>query len=168
MRETQCRNIYRQAFSDPDTVFEDMLFKYCYKYCHTIELDGKVVSMLFALPCILKNDSEELNAIYIYAAATEKGSRKKGYMKDLLKQVTAESNFTLLRPANESLINYYSKCGFKILKSGGGLWEIIPAGGYKDLLNESRISDDNKPFTVMYCAEKEFDAETISFNYSMI
>jgi len=170
MRESECRNIYRQAFSDPDTSFEDMLFMCCYKYCRTLEVDGNVVSMLFALPCVVRYNAEEIKATYVYAAATNKENRKKGYMKKLLEKVKAEAegDFILLRPANETLIDYYSKCGFKTVKSSvcSGCLKVIPIDGYKTLLEISHLSDD-RDFTAMYYTERNIEAEVIEFNCSM-
>ena len=72
MSEIDCRMLYRQAFCDPDTKFEDKLFKNCFSYCKTHEENGHTVSMLFAAKKVKK-------APYIYmprqhtAITAEKG-----------------------------------------------------------------------------------------------
>ena len=117
MKEAECRKIYRQSFCDPDTSFEDLLFKYCFEYCHTLVVDGIVVSMLFALPCEFFCGENRFCGVYIYAAATKEDCRKKGYMGELLNIVKKEYGFVFLRPANESLEEYYNKFEFKKAKA---------------------------------------------------
>jgi len=88
----------------------------------------------------------------------------------LLEKVKAEAegDFILLRPANETLIDYYSKCGFKTVKSSvcSGCLKVIPIDGYKTLLEISHLSDD-RDFTAMYYTERNIEAEVIEFNCSM-
>ena len=54
---------------------------------------------------------------YIYAVATKKTQRKKGFAGELLsyiKDYYREIDVIMLRPANESLFDYYKKLGFII------------------------------------------------------
>ena len=83
----QCRALYRQAFGDDEPEFEKALFDNCFKYCKFISENEKIVSMLFLMPTVLKTEEYNLNCGYIYAAATLKESRGKGYMSGLIKEI---------------------------------------------------------------------------------
>jgi len=166
---TECRNIYRTVFCDPDTNFEDLLFLYCSQYCHTVEVGNKTVSMLFMLPIRVDFSDKSLNGAYLYAAATDKEYRKKGYMSQLIERVKKEYNFILLRPANDSLIKYYASLGFNSVTAGdfSDVPLVLPQEGYKNLIKASTISDNKEQFTAMYYSKSPIQIEKINFNYSM-
>ena len=168
MKENECRNIYRQAFCDPDTRFEDMLFKFCGDCCRTLEVGEKTVSMLFALPITVKTEIGDIDGAYIYAAATESNSRKNGYMSKLLESIKAEYNITLLRPANEPLISYYGNLGFKkVLTDIESDISVIPLKGYKELIDKSGLNDNGEQYVAMYYTNGDINIEKLNFNYSM-
>ena len=169
MKETECRNIYRTVFCDPDTKFEDLLFDNCSRYCHTLSVQNKTVSMLFMLPIEVKLFDKSLNGAYLYAAATDIEHRKKGYMSQLIERVKKEYDFIVLRPANDSLIKYYATFGFKCVTAGDFFDAplILPQNGYKKLIDTSGINDNNEQFTAMYYSKTELEIDKINFNYSM-
>ena len=96
MNNKELRMIYREAFQDENTDFEDMLFQNCSEYIIDINDKGETASMLFALPCNFFSSSGEIKAIYIYAAATKKAYRSKGYMARLLNKVKEENALIFL------------------------------------------------------------------------
>ena len=170
-REITCRKIYRQAFCDPDTAFEDILFEHCFKYSKTLELDEDTVSILFALPCSLVCDNEKKPAIYIYAAATDKAFRGKGYMSHLIEKLKNDTEkIIFLRPANESLIGFYEKLGFKTISTYNqkeNSLRLEPEEGFKKLVKKSGLPDDTEDFTLMYYSKSEEINERVYFVNSM-
>lgn len=168
MKETECRDIYRKSFCDPDTSFEDLLFKHCFKYCNTLEVDGKTVSMLFALPVTLKTEVYETDGVYIYAAATAAESRGKGYMHKLLEKVKAKNDLIILRPANDDLIKYYEKFGFKtVLSNVNSNTAVTPEGGYSKLVTAANLKPEKESYTSMYYSKNGIDINNIYLPFSM-
>lgn len=167
MKEQICRKIYREAFCDPDTSFEDLLFGDCFKHCKTISENGKPVSMLFALPCILKSREKERNAIYIYAAATNKAYRGQGYMARLLEEIKKENKLIFLRPANKTLIDFYSRFGFYTVKAIHSDNCLFPTDEFKTLTDKIGADKNGEEYTLMYYSEKTENFNCISFQFSM-
>ena len=168
--KNECRNIYRQAFQD-DLEFEELLFSECFEYCRFIKVDEKVVSILFALPCKLIKDGKTLKAIYIFAAATLDEYKNKGYMTNLIEKVKVqETDFIFLRPANDTLIKFYSRFGF--LKSNATNLVsdndyVIPIDKFESLTKKLEIESDNEEFNIMYFSKKEIEIKKLNFLYSM-
>lgn len=164
-REDACRSIYREAFCDPDTEFEDLLFKYCYKYCKTLEINNKTVSMLFALPC----DIDGTNATYIYAVATLKSERGKGYMKQLINEVKQKFDLCFLRPANNSLIEYYKNLEFNEIKTDNenfSVPKVVPKYEYGELLDKFELHSE-EDCILMYYSNNKLNIESLKFTGSM-
>ena len=105
IKKEACRKLYREAFNDDDIYFEELLFENCSEYLKTFDENGIPVSMYFALPCLFKNGDEVKNAVYFYAAATDKKYRGRGYMGKLIEELKNSENIIFLRPAEKSLIN---------------------------------------------------------------
>ncbi len=90
-----------------ETVFKDVITP-------VIKIDGEIVSSLFLLPCSIGDYKGKC----VYCAMTKYSHRGKGYMKDLLDfsyDYCKENgfDFLFLVPAEESLFDYYAKCGFE-------------------------------------------------------
>lgn len=169
--EAQCRYIYREAFKDPDQAFENLLFGLCYKHCRFLEKSGKIVSILFALPCEIVSEDTTLNSIYIYAAATLEVMRGKGYMRELIEKIKKETTeIIFLRPANESLIKFYKKLGFKEIPTDN-INKVVPYAkakdGFWELLKETKLSDGQENYTLMYYSNSETKLEKLHFTSSM-
>lgn len=168
MKETECRDIYRKSFCDSDTYFENLLFKYCFKYSETLEVDGKTVSMLFALPVTLETAAGETDGVYIYAAATDTESRGKGYMHKLLEKVKAKCDLLILRPANDALRKYYEKFDFKtVLSDDRSIITVTPKGGYLELVTAADLKPERESFTAMYYSKNSIDLNNIHLPFSM-
>lgn len=168
-RLIDCIDLYHEAFGFDEAEFEDELFGCCFKYCKTIEVNGKVVSMLFAFPCEIVFENKTLNAKYIFAVATKIEERGKGYMSKLLNRVKQETNSLLfLRPANEGLIKLYGSLGFKSIPAKSIECEfpfIKPLEEFASLAEKYKTPDSSS-FTAMYYSTKE-NIEKINFIYSM-
>lgn len=169
--EFACRALYREAFSDPDTSFENILFKNCFKHCKVLKKNGTAASMLFALPCELSLNGEADPAIYIYAAATAKQFRGIGCMTELIRELcNTENAVFFLRPATASLIGFYGRLGFKVLKTENAAAtasELVPTAEFKSLITEAALPPEDGRFTLMYYDKSGRRPSKIKFLYSM-
>lgn len=108
-RDTEAiKRIYTEAFGESGE-FDSAFFKEFSKYAVTEQKNGKTVSVLFKIPCIINKEK----IYYIYAAATDKSYRNQGFMKKLLERTASTSDAPLfLVPSEASLVKFYEKCGF--------------------------------------------------------
>ena len=107
------RHLYLEAFPDEDPAFLDALFAKCFPSQLVAMGDGgKLVSMLFALPYPIKTAEGTLDALYLYAVATAKEYRGKGYAKRLLSEVAGRGKPVFLRPLSPTLFDFYKSAGF--------------------------------------------------------
>ena len=162
MSINECREIYREAFGS-DGEFENRLFTCCFKYCRTLCINGKTVSMLFALPCNIYNGGELIPAYYIFAAATKKEFRGKGYMTQIINSLETDS-LLFLKPAKAPLFKFYENLGFKRFEISADENSPIyaePTGGFARLtLSEKPISTD---CTALYKHKKTADIGGLYF-----
>lgn len=170
-KENECRLIYKQAFKDEDTEFEDLLFEYCFPDCKTLVKEGKTASMLFALQCDVQTQEEKLKAAYIYAVATPEALRGKGYASELIEELKAEDyDILFLRPANSSLIEFYKRLGFKEIKTDNKspkAPKVIPTSGFKSLISATDLVDTDGDFELMYYSKCNKELQKLYFIYSM-
>lgn len=162
-----CRKIYREAFNDDDTYFENLLFENCCEYLKIIEENGIPVSMYFALPCLFKCGDSVRKAVYFYAAATDKKHRGRGYMGKLIDELKNNENLIFLRPGEESLIDYYKKFGFNTTDCINDCndAEIISTDGFKKLTDKIKIDFNYEKFILMYFSKSKISK--IKFPFSM-
>ena len=167
----ECKRIYEQAFGDEDKDFENLLFEKCFKYVKTAECDGKVCSMLFELPCVFKTEDKNFEAVYIYAAATKQEFRGRGYMSELIGEITGKKDKAVfLRPANDGLISYYEKLGFLTVdaqKTDNEYPELVPTDEFLQLVNALGIKADNSRYTAMFHNSLEIKPKQINFIFTM-
>lgn len=155
------KKIYTEAFGE-SAEFDSLLFKNYSDCIETIKKDNNPVSMLFKIPCFIKGK----RYYYIYAAATDKNERSKGYMTALLNRVKKQSDAPLfLVPSSENLIGFYEKNGFikRTAKRENGEIKIEVSENQKQL---SRLCD-NCPdkFSVMFSENTE--DKIYEFPYAM-
>ncbi|MBQ7106941.1 MAG: GNAT family N-acetyltransferase [Clostridia bacterium] len=79
-----------------------------FKDCFFIQKDGEIISQLFVISATLNDNSVG----YIYAAATKPEFRSKGLMRSLIEKAKEYYDVLALKPAEQSLYNYYEKLGF--------------------------------------------------------
>lgn len=133
----EVRNIYTQAFGA--SPFFDALFFHTYRdNVRTLAVNGKIVSILFLLPCAM----DGRDCYYLYAAATEERERGKGYMSRLIREVLTSCDAPVfLVPASADLIPFYARLGFYLAKG-------VAAGGDVSIA----VSDEHKRLAAM-CAD---------------
>lgn len=100
--------LWQQAFGDSR---EDVIF--FLKNAHNISClclydNVSLCSMLFLVDCRVIDEDYK----YIYAACTDKMCRSAGYMSQLLKYAQENYKRILLIPADDLLVDYYSKRSF--------------------------------------------------------
>lgn len=169
MNEKECRELYREAFKDPDTEFEDRLFSLCGEYCRTLTLNGKAVSMLFALPCEIYSEGKILNGFYIYAAATAREHRGKGYMSRLINSLKCGGVLLFLKPAYSGLVGFYERLGFKPFTASGNMLNdcrALPKDGFL-VLSDTEKSENTGSYTAMYYGDGEKRLDGMYFPYTM-
>ncbi len=136
MNEQECREIYREAFYEPDTDFENRLFSLCGAYCRILTCGQETAAMLFALPCEIISDGKGADGYYIYAAATKKKYRGRGYMTLLIGLLLKEGKPLFLKPANDGLAGFYQRLGFTAFTARtypAGERRAVPSGGFAAL-----------------------------------
>ena len=155
------REIYEAAFGR-DEPFDSLLFDNYSDSCRFMKKDGVVTAALFLLPCVLKTAEYSIPARYLYAAATAPENRRRGEMTKLLAAVcgdTAEPIF--LKPASESLADYYAKRGFKRLKASPYEKSARLEGGFPELSN--LCLPEKGDYTVMYSGALPFHLSSLCF-----
>ena len=156
--------IFEQSFG-VDKEFEAELFK---STPETLKVNGKTVSELFLLPCEIVKNGEKHNANYVFAVATKKTERKKGYMGELLKRVTGDNDILILRPINDDLIPYYKKFGFKTYTAtdkDNTNFFINPVNNFKSLAAFEGASNSGD-FTLMALG-CPIDLNGVTFKFTM-
>lgn len=164
-KKERAKQIYHSAFAEEDNTFENMLFEKYYKYCRRLEKDGRTVSLCFAFPCKIGTEEAE----YIYALTTAPEFRGNGYANELIKNIKAQGNkLLILRPSDQSLIEFYEKTGFLKFKATNkptnGL-SVEPANDYKDLA--IKYKENSGEYTAMYLGTPKEDLNNLYFPYSM-
>lgn len=81
------------------------------------EIKGEIVSALLALPYEFGNADNCLKGLYLCGLSTDPSFRHKGLMNELIENINKRGAgmgyaFSFLIPADEELINYYSRHGY--------------------------------------------------------
>ena len=117
--EPALKALLKEAFGDNDRFIDLFLrLKFDGRNVCVYEYEGEVVSMAFLLPATILLEEGERPVTYLYACATKKAFRGRGYMRAIIERVYADicewgQVALLLMPAEESLYDYYSACGFE-------------------------------------------------------
>lgn len=114
----ELKKLWHNVFGDGEE-YISLLFDYSYtpKECFAHFDNGRIVSVLYLLESEILCEDESYKGRYLYAAATEKSHRGKGFMALLIKEAQdfcqkENLDFISLVPANDHLYSYYSKFGF--------------------------------------------------------
>jgi len=106
--------LWKEAFGDSEEYIN--FFLDMHKGCTFVPLieNGVLVSALYLIDGVLN----DVDGFYLFAAATFKEHRSKGYMARLLKLAEEKAkqknkSFIALVPAEKSLFDYYSRFGYK-------------------------------------------------------
>ena len=108
----ECQRLYDLAFPGEGESWLTKLFSFAAPYLRTVCEDGKPLSMLFSIPCLLQTEKEAVEARYLYAVATHPEARGRGLAGRLLRQVIKEGYPVFLRPMQPSLFDFYARVGF--------------------------------------------------------
>lgn len=112
---TVLRHIWQQAFGDPDVVLDAFYATgFSSDRCHFLREDGVIVSALYWLDCTLNGH----NLAYIYAVATEKSHRGKGFAHRLMNEthdVLQKKGYAgaILVPGSQELFSMYERMGYR-------------------------------------------------------
>lgn len=105
----QSLELHLSVFPEDDIEFTTQLLNgFFAENCFYKYLNGKIVSQLFVLDSTVNGAA----AGYIYAAATDKENRRRGYMAELIEIVKEYYSVITLKPATPELYSFYSKFGF--------------------------------------------------------
>lgn len=112
----QLRALWQEAFGDSDE-FLDMFRRTAFSpdRCRCVTVDGEVASALYWFDC----EYEGGKIAYVYAVATARSHRGKGYCQALLKDTHAYLSSrgyigAMLSPGSDSLYDFYTKMGYNI------------------------------------------------------
>ena len=112
-------SLWQEAFGDSES---DILFflnsHYNPENTVVYEYNNEIASVLFLIEGNMHIKNVDYPSYYLYAACTLKKYRGKGLMSEMLdfaKKIAASRNyfFIALKPAEESLFDYYSRFGYK-------------------------------------------------------
>lgn len=112
---TQVRELWTQMFDDGTPGFPEFVFSSCNpENFYIAKEDDKVVAMLISMADMEYKNSK---GFYLYSACTVPEYRGKGIMQSLVnftleEQKKAGKTFCVLKPATESLYDYWAKLGF--------------------------------------------------------
>ncbi len=113
---TAALQLWHEAFPGEDASFTKALFDLGFpKHFRYIEAQGELVCMLFALPYPIVTQTGVVDARYLYAVATAKAHRGKGYAKALIATLMQEGIPVFLRPMSPSLFEFYRAAGLSPL-----------------------------------------------------
>ncbi|MGI6150403.1 MAG: GNAT family N-acetyltransferase [Christensenellales bacterium] len=136
-REQEVAHLWEECFPEDSREYIDWLMasKYDPALCRALEEDGRLVALLHLLPLKLRLVGKDVDLPFVYGAGTLNAYRKRGYMRELLKE-----SFKYQREAGHSCMalypfqyGFYRKTGFGLLNECATL-EMAAA----DILAESR------------------------------
>lgn len=130
-----CMRLYDNAFHDGP--FTTKLFDLCFDSIKTLRVDGETVALCFLLPC----EIDGKRAKYIYGFTVKEKYRGQGYGKALMEKIQNETDeILILRPANESLVDYYKRFGFCEVSASNEKGEIsvVPTDCFERLCERDK------------------------------
>ncbi len=146
--------LWNEAFPGEDPAFTDALFSLGYPDCfHYLLCEGELACMLFALPYPIVTEQGPRDARYLYAVATAKAHRGKGFAKKLLQQFVSKGQPVFLRPMSPSLFDFYQKAGLSPLSPYLELSGIAGSDtqGITDLSPREYLAARERFLTPPYC-----------------
>lgn len=145
--------LWQQAFGDEEAFVERFFEKRVLGQLQNaivLEEQGVLVSMLYALPCILAHGTSkaQYKAVNLVGVATQKDQQHKGYMRKLLEGAFAmlqEQGVVaiVLKPSNP---RFYEKFGFHICNT---LYQVSLT---KEQFVQPKVSPEQMPAFLCRCA----------------
>ena len=149
------RALYDEAFPGEDDRFTEALFALGFpKHLVAMGEGSDLTSMLFALPYDIVTENGVQKANYLYAVATNKKHRGKGYAKKLLRRVADRGTPVFLRPMSPSLFDFYRDAGFTPFspyREWQGEAEDGDTTGFATLSKEEYLAARDTFLTPPYC-----------------
>lgn len=115
----ELKKLWRDAFDD-EGIYTELFMEKRYNTCEAIGMfDGKkLLSALYMLPCTLKLKDREYSMSYIFAVATFKEERGKGYSSQVINFAheylkSKGTDCASLVPAEGELFNFYSRLQYE-------------------------------------------------------
>ena len=108
--------IWSKCFGENDLSIYPFLSRYYFNHCSLSEkVDGKVVSMVFMIPC----QTELGLGAYLYGIATDPEFQHQGISTRLIHKMLEKCKdngytFSFLIPAEKELIGFYSRFGYQV------------------------------------------------------
>lgn len=112
--EPDIRRIWQEAFGDDaEYISYYMEHRFTEETMLCIRQQGTIVSFANLLPVRLNCGKEYMDAIYLYAVATDITDRGNGYVSRLIAHIQEEYHMpVIVVPAEETLIPFYRELGF--------------------------------------------------------
>ena len=112
-------SVWKEAFGDSEKDIRFFLDNH-YKADNAVVYDsnGEVASVLFLIDGFMHIKGKDYPSYYLYAACTMKKYRGRGIMSEMLEftkniAFNRQKIFVALKPAEDSLYNYYSRFGYQ-------------------------------------------------------
>ncbi len=112
-------SVWKEAFGDSEKDIRFFLDNH-YKADNAVVYDsnGEVASVLFLIDGFMHIKGKDYPSYYLYAACTMKKYRGRGIMSEMLEftknvAFNRQKFFVALKPAEDSLYNYYSRFGYQ-------------------------------------------------------
>ncbi len=162
------RALYDEAFPGEDARFTEALFALGYpKHLVAMGEGSELASMLFALPYDIVTEKGRMQANYLYAVATARAHRGRGYAKKLLKRVADRGIPVFLRPMSPSLFDFYKAAGFTPFspyREWQGNAESDDAVGFTALSKEEYLTARDTFLQPPYC---RMTTDFLSLSFSL-
>lgn len=152
-------SLWHDVFGDDEKYIVYFLDNCKNKICLGYYMKQCLVSMIFLIECNYCGCKGQ----YLYAVATDKNFRNRGYASRLIEQAKKQMyDFLWLIPANEKLFDYYAKQGFKIkLYSDSDFKNKISFTEKKDIIADLYDGSEFENPKGMFYSLKEFpDGDT--------
>ena len=163
------RELWALAFGDSGPYVDNFFHNY-YRPERMIVLEenGLVRAMTawFDTTFVLPGE-EEARAAYLYAVATAKAHRGKGYAKKLLRRVAERGTPVFLRPMSPSLFDFYKSAGFTPFspyREWEGAAEDGDLAGFAALSKEEYLAARDGFLQPPYC---RMTADFLSLSFSL-
>ena len=164
-------NLWLEAFDDGENFVKSFLDAYMipeYNVPVVVEESGEISAALYLVDFELYSNTKLLGCCsYLFAAATKKEHRNKGYMSELIyysEELCRNRGLKaiFLFPQNQKLFNFYSKTGFKTIYSAKKITrnsKTTSENNLSDLKLVNKDITDTKIFDNLYDSYVEFTAK---------
>ena len=114
----QLSSLWQEAFGDQKRIPDFFLNNiFSPRDCLVFQIGGEIASVVYLLPSFIVSDGKKVPAHYIFAAATARKYRSRGYMSALLAYASIAGakrgdHFSAVLPSSENLYGFYGAAGY--------------------------------------------------------